>query len=774
MSSKKGMKKEKSESERDIMQEMRQYKRQRDRRVRKEKKKTEKSKKVHTGPKAVRKTKYNFDRLEAAELKSARGETIADELQIMAGGHGQDVRSAGHTVPLSTTLTVPESVTSLGVRVDSDATPLRASAVGLAVQLIKRGGSTSSTTVDSDISPWKAALAWYGMLVNIQKGEYPSAVVLPEWMWNILISMNPKAVPFKTGQIKYAWSDPTYLNSNGLITMQLNGYFYSTVFGYLSTGAEINGFPTIIASNGIADSAEGVKSLTTLLTNIPSATKNQQSVTQPENETRFSHDVSAMSMVYPEIGSSGLCDTGALVTTIYNEKEIRFPLLSGFTPYQPIDGVSRGTWNYRKWGTSPTYQIGRLFECNEPTDWSNKLAPFVKFYNFDEYWIQLNYILSAVLNGPQVVSVTPCPLSAQAVSILLRQELLRVFSNDLAFDLRLSEDPFVPVIPFQVGNNGAPTSNGGMRLPRFFVEGVRAVKRHVSELHNGTLVDYIPVLGRPIPTVIPQLGGFPGVFTPQTSPAPEVLVDLIDLKADVNGTTYYLTVGGEKYTQQLAIWNNWINGFQASLTGLCVIGDEGGIGALMTNVWSTHTIFMPETLATVNAKKSQKPPLKKVFGNPGPSYGINDPVPDASSAIYKEVYIKQDTCVNPMYAASFKYTQAIVKPTWISTSQVKQADPTYLRSLYCETNVVQGNSIVQTINNCEGSPTLYDRISRAAQYDVKAILSDSSTEMETDMDALAAQGRGGFFTGLASMFGKAIGVPEISHVADAIGSIVDI
>jgi len=715
----------------------------------------------------LKRRNINYD--EAHEEKHAKEEALADEFQKLAGGRGQDVRSSQHTVASSVSLTVPEAVTSLGVRVFSDASPLYASAVGLAAQLVKRGGSTSSALADSDISCWKAALAWYGMLVNIQKGEYPSAISIPTWMWNLLMAMCPKNVPFKTGELQYAWSDPIYDNSVGLVTMKLNGYFYSTVFGYLSTGAEINGYPTVIPSTGITDSSLGVKSLTTLLTNFPSKTNNQKTITQPENNGTFSKDVSAMSMVFPEIGTSGLCDTGGLVTTIYSEKTINHPLLSGFTPYQPDGATNRGTWNYRKWGTSPTYQIGRLFECNEKSDWSNKLAPFVKFYNFDEYWIQLNYILSNAI-GNLITGFTICPLSAQAVQILLRQELLRVFSNDLAFDLRLSEDPFVPIIPFQVGNNGAPTGNGGMRLPRFFVESVRAVKRHVSELKNGTLVDYVPVLGRPIPTVIPQLGGFAGLFTVPTNPAEEP-VDLIDLKASPNGNVYHLTVGGEKYTAQLNTWNNWINGLQSCLTGLCTIGAEGGICALQTNVWSTHAIFMPETQALISAKQAKKGPSKKSFGNPGIEVAVTDPIPDTGSAIYKSVYIKQDTCVNPMYAASFKYVQCIVKPIFMSMNQTKQADPTYLRSLYCETNVIQGNSILQTINDCEGSPTLYDRLGRAAQLDVKAPVSDSATEMETDMDTLAAEGRGGFFTGLASMFGKAIGVPEISNIADAVGGL---
>jgi len=715
----------------------------------------------------------------------------ADVVGHLAGGRGTDVRSANHTIPQPSTITEFSATNQLSVVAQTDMGTLYAAAVGLAVQLVKRGASTVLQAASSIVNPWLAGQAWQQMLVNAQSGQYPEAINLPGWMWSLLQALVPKNVNWKTGKLNASWvAEAVPVYNTGVVTMTQNGYSYSTVFGYQSI-ATVNGYTTLIPHAPLVTQADGVLALQKLLVIFPQDLKMQKLVLQPEPLPFIADDVSAMAMCFPEIGSSGLCDTGGLAVTAYSEKKINIPLVAHFAPYQGDTNNFRGTWEYRKTGASPTYMMGRAWELGRKSEWTNKLSPFIKFYNFDEYWIQLNLILAGALtqgsNYDTPAAQGPCPLTAQQVQILLRQELLGTFSNDLAFDLRCDDVPFLPIIPFQVGNNGCPTANSGMRLPRFFVEAVRSVKRHVSELPNGTIVDYVPVLGRPNPQYIAQLGGF--TYGPAESLIPiftvnpsEVPIDLIDLHAVIDSTSMWIVAGGTEYANELTLWNQWIEGLQANLTGLCTIGDEGGIAALYTNIWSTQQLYVAPTqpsAVTNQTKVLLKQTSKKhvqQYGIVTTKVGVMAPTPDINSTVYQtNIFIVRDSSVNPIYTATWKYQSAIVKPVWLYSIAHDEASDSNLRSLYCEPWVIQSGGTMPAGSQPGTYPTIYSRLAKAAEFDVKTTFSDgTANEMEIDFNELAAKGRGGFFTGLASMFGRAIGVPAISEAADAIGRVVDV
>lgn len=716
----------------------------------------------------------------------------ADIVSHLAGGRGRDIRAANHTVPQPSTITEMSSTNQLSVVAQTDMGTLYAAAVGLATQLVKRGASTLLQAASSSVNPWIAAQAWQQMLTNVQAGQYPDAINLPGWMWNILQTLVPKNVNWKTGKLNASWlSGAAPIYGNGIVTMTQNGYSYSTVFGYQSIGQIVNMYSTLLPHAGLTDQGQGVLALQKLLAVFPQDLAMQKLVLQPDPLPFIADDVSSMAMCYAEIGSSGLCDTGGLAVTAYSEKKINIPLVAHFAPYQGDVNNYRGTWEYRKTGASPTYLMGRAWELGRKTEWTNKLSPFIKFYNFDEYWIQLNLILAGALTqGENFDTPGPypsCPLTAQQVQILLRQEMLGTFSNDLAFDLRCDDEPFLPIIPFQVGNNGVPTSNAGMRLPRFFVECVRTVKRHISELANGTLVDYVPVLGRPNPQFVAQLGGFSYTVGDMSVPifatvGGEVPVDIIDLHAIVESTPTWLVIGGTEYANEITLWNSWIEGLQANLTGLCTIGEEGGIAALYSNIWSCQQLYVAPTQPSavtnqtkVLAKQSSKKHIQQ-YGIVMPKVSATAPVPDANSSIYQNnIFIVRDSCVNPIYSATWKYQSAIVKPAWLYTISNNEASDSMLRSLYCEPWVLQSGGTMPAGNQIGAYPTIYSRIAKAAEFDVKTTFQGGQlNEMEVDFNELAAKGRGGFFTGLASMFGRAIGVPAISEAADAIGRVVDV
>jgi len=312
---------------------------------------------------------------------------------------------------------------------------------------------------------------------------------------------------------------------------------------------------------------------------------------------------------------------------------------------------------------------------------------------------------------------------------------------------------------------------------------VRCAGRKVSELKNRDVVDYVPILGRPDPTVFPELGGYStsqGAIFTEIPGTP--VIDMIDLKVVVNNITYYLYVSSRRYEQLVFTWNNWINKFSATMTGLCTIGGEHGISALLMNYWSEqqkYVPFVPVAPPPVTSNLLTKPQMKKSSSVkhlvPGTNIQLaRVSIPDPNSMRYDSVYSVRTRSVFPIMASSWKYTSLMVKPIWMFLDQDLTACDQMLASLYAETKAMQHGS-VQTGNDTEAVlPDVISRIESAAAKDVKAVFTDAKTELEVEFDALAEQGRGGLFTSLASMFGDAIGVPAISNIARAVGKVVDV
>lgn len=704
-----------------------------------------------------------------------RGDAVADEVLKITGGRGVDTRDVRHIDDNSTDLIVSGTTDTLKVRCALQPDALSAFAYGLGAAFLRRGSQGYSI----DARTYSGVQAALLLLQNAGRGEFPQAMNLPGWFWTILKSMMPKNTKFKTGDINIAWDNIGLSGSvNPVVTMQQASYVYAMVFGEV-IDVTLDDWPTIAPSFSVTPEV-ALEAIQDLFTVLPSHNDYQKRTNEPETASEFEeHETSSFCQNFSEIGSSAL-SLGGLATTLYSEKFINRPILGKFAPYQGSALDFRAAWEYHKSGGSPVYLAGRALEFSSKFDFNNKVSPFFRFYNFDEYWIQLNAILAGALENSE--SPTTCPISALEAQILLRQELLRNFNNDLAFDLRADDPNFVALIPFQVGTNGYVAGNSVMKLPTFFVESVRAASRHQAVLQAGQVVDYIPVLSRPNPQIIPQPGGFS--YGPINTPifstvAGEVPIDLIDLHGtNAQSQTVYIYVNGERYNGLMSEWNKWITSLSATLTGLMTIGGEKGIRALSLNVWSEQQKFVPPQVVTVvnnvtavNAKpKLEKKLSQKSFGAGTKISKVRTTIPDPVSQIYSSVFSLRTGAVFPPMTPIWKYVSLMVRPAWIITEEQDTASDQFLRGFYCEVKVIESGS-VQIGQQSSVTPNILDRLLNAAALDVKAFVTESLSEMEQDMMTLASRGRGGLFTGLASMFGDAIGVPAIGQVAKAIGEV---
>jgi hypothetical protein len=182
-----------------------------------------------------------------------------------------------------------------------------------------------------------------------------------------------------------------------IVDMQEGTYAYATIFGE-PTAATVDFWPVIQATPPTTGDIN-LSALQNLFTSIPQMADYQKLVNNPGEFGDFEeHEISAFCMNFSEIGSSAL-SIGGLATTSYSERFIQRPILSKFSPYQGAPNDFRAAWEYHKTGGSAVYLAGRSMEFLSKFDYNNKVAPFFRFYNFDEYWIQLNLILAGALSN---------------------------------------------------------------------------------------------------------------------------------------------------------------------------------------------------------------------------------------------------------------------------------------------------------------------------------------------------------------------------------------
>lgn len=744
------------------------------------------------------KRKERKERLRKTKALISR-ESAGDRMLHDQGGRGTNpLAMASHTTTKnSNTTVVPATDMTMDVSCALSDRSLYYLSMGIVLRAIKKGW-LGAVSANGSGQPYYAFIYLYNCFNNALKGDFPTIQQAPRWFWEIIHALRPKTEPFKTGKIAYQMAvADSGAPTSPLFPLAAQGA-YSVFWGTSSPTVLVSGWNGLIAPDlnqspyTDAQGAVCAQAMFGFFADDGLSTRGPD----PGEDAYLRHDTSAFAMCYSEQGSSYF-SPGGLSILSYSERDIQVPLLSKLVTYQgTLSANSVGQWRgiqhgHKSAGTA-CYIGPRLSELSGRKQLYNKKSPVFKFYNLDEFCQRLAFTVSLAveseLRNPNLSGgvYQPCPLTYQEFCIVVRQALLPYFYNEMAQDLQISSggnSPVVSMFPLVVGPNGCSvTSSTDQPLfPKFFTESVRAVSRYqFTPKGSSGEIDYIPVLALPA-----EASGITNYSVSVEENVYDVfgavdgdpVINLIDASTTQGNNSYYLDFNGTQLTYQIAEWNKWIKTL-TFLTGLSTLGTEDGITALNLNAYTAHQrTQIPETqVATVptapgkSRRASVKGPL--IIGKPPRKVAGIKQVNPTGADYFKDVGTTSFTSNVPFTSAIWKYAQHMTLPCYWTEAQVDEGS----LGLY-QANAIEPYNISTSLVNAvysvdtEVYPVVYNQHLSSALLDIRPAINSGKSEMEVDLDALGAMGRGGFFTDLAATLGDAFGIPAVGGVARAIGSV---
>lgn len=714
------------------------------------------------------------------------GKTPADKLMGVQGLRGTDIRTPSGQTPtaLKDDMVVSGSSSVLAVEVEYIDRAVSYLAMGIVLKAMQKG--YRMTDVAYQTAPYYAFRYIIDCVKNAMSGNIPQLQQAPMWFWDLLYAVKQKTVRFKTAEIKYSWVESLSGMGDDVAFSLGTGVDSYTLFWGVTGGSPvtINGFQTLSPPPPYTD--QGPSAFNAMLS-FYSGTGAGAMVGDP-GCSPFDRDSSAFASVFPEIGESYF-SPGAFKITLQSERQIDCPILAKFGQYQGA--------NYRGWqqervsGGSSSYLGSRASELGGLSTWRNKTPPIFKAFNFDEFFYQLSKTCALALenaNANVLPNVIPCPLTPLQVQLLLRQNLLPYFSNEMAQDVRFQGPEWVDMLPLTVGPNGVNYGRQAMYVPTFLAENIKCCRRITHELRTrgarAQVLDIVPVLCRSPERA--QLGNFTygtaGSLLYAVQPT-EIAVNLIDLSAIDSSTTYYLDLNTEAYSALVNAWNEWIQTLSTVLSSLVPLSGEGGAHVLNVLPYTNFqrlTIPVPaQDAPTIAGKKAEGKSLEKkgskakilALGGaiPRKNKGVGAaPVPGTSYLdAVGETLVSSSVGFNKHL---WSYTGLFILPVSWSDFGGGIATASAVQAFQCEGISVPRSSINPGSPGGLGAPTVEERLNNAAAVDVKQVTQDGDHILIQQLKELTAKGEGGFFGSIAGLIGDAFGVGDVARgVAGAIG-----
>lgn len=716
--------------------------------------------------------------------------SAASALMKVQGLHGTDVRApVGKTAGgAKDDMVVTGSTNVLPVKcvfIDRSVSYL---AMGIVLKACQKGFISSDSSFKT--CPYYAFRYIIECVKSAMDGNIPQLQQAPLWFWDLLYAMKQKTVRFKTSEVKYSWVEQqSGLADDVAFVLGTAVDAYVLFWGVPGGAGSINQIPLLAAPPAYTPGTkQGPDSFNAMLSFYGG--EGQGMMTGDPGSSPFDRDSSAFAAVFPELGES-FFSPGAFKNTLQSERQIDCPVLAKFAQYQ--DSLYRG-WQQEKVSAGSACYLGaRASELGGLSTWRNKTPPIFKTYNFDEFFYQLSKTLALALENCNVnvlPDIKPCPLTPLQVQLILRQNLLPYFNNEMAQDLRFQGPDWVDLLPLTVGPNGVSFGRQSMYIPTFLAENIKVCKRLTHQLNGrgkrAQVLDMVPVLCRSPERA--QLGNFTygetGALVYATQV--EVAVNLIDLSAVLNSATVYLDLDSEPYTAMVTAWNEWIQTLQTVLSSLVPLSGEGGAAALATVVYTNfqRTIVPPQPNdAPQGVQVAGKVIEGKMLEKKGSAKNIHiggviprknkgvgaAPVPGTSYFdTVGDVRMSSSVGFNKHL---WSYISLFIVPISWSDLGGGIASTSPVQSFQCE-----GTFILRSTGNNGAigggnAPSAEERMCLAAAVDVKQVTQDGDHILIQQLKELTSKGEGGFFTSIAGLIGDALGVPEVRSVANMVGKV---
>jgi len=728
------------------------------------------------------------NRMQRQGRAKKKPQSLARAIAKKEGQNGIDSRSqSSSSEPLERELVSETVDNSIDSTASYDVKTITSLALGPVLLAMRKGWINQLTDASSAATlgyPYYAFVKLFQSFIAAMSGTAPILQGAPRWYWYLTQALTPKTLKYKTGRVSLKWNvpsgDATFVPDSAFTYIGGTAALYIPQFG----GGEVDGFLSLLPPTPYTNDL-GEVAITQLFQFYKSEGMNEIVSTY---QTPCETTASAFAACSPEIGESENLTSG-LVTTVYSELSIQMPILAKFAKYQPE--TYRGWQRIQVSGGSPCYTIPRMIEFDpaKPKTIYNQLAPQFKYYNFDEFFTVLSFIIGSALeqNAKTPLSgslLPPCPLTSQQVQLLLRHTLMRRFYNHLIQDVSNSGAGAIAVVPFSAASNGLSTTTTNMMLPLLLTENIRASGRKSVQLGNSS-IDYVPVLGRPFG--LPQIGNFTydtpdGSVNLYASLVGETPINIIDLSFPLATPTGFITTEGETIVSLCNQWNDWIKGLSSYLTPLGDPGLEKGLNAfsnILTTVHQKYVAAPPPLPAPVNGGMTRQSSRKKFIGLDPLVVKKVKVVPSnvVGSNYFAEVYPIVLTSTNVQQDPVLKYVKNMIAPVIIADGSLSTFSVTIAAQqiFRIEPYKVPMNNLPAIVGaTTTGSQTLLSRMLQMALFDVKAPFSDES-EVVLDLTEAAKQGRGGFFSNLAGMFAEdVIGIKGAKNIANTIGQVVGI
>lgn len=619
------------------------------------------------------------------------------------------------------------------------------------------------------------------ILNNGALGAEPLAQKLPYWLLAMSRAVSPKTVAIANGYVAYKWSGSGILVPPGGFPLNPSGSAGTRLV--TPTNTLLWGFPGGALPVGYTEQLGKQAFLT--IAQFMSNKGLENKMVSLDDKTQFDTNVSTY-CVQRGITGWGPFGGGGIDLLLDHEVPIHSPLLGTWnTPAtNPINTLSgRGGQRTSKTAGTPIMIGAGLSSIFQARHWSTKIKPYIKFYDFLEFGQVLAYFCQGLLtrlasdNISQSTISDPlayqCPLSLQEVLLLLRNEMMYLFSSTQAACQCITprNQNANMFTTFSAGTNSCSVGSVNMQLPLAFVENIKSAACQMGITKGRSVRYWLPVLGKYDGvslsqsdyqvdfTVLGEVTTVPVFATPSAKTvstkgeqvAAEPIFNLID--GTSGGTSYF--INDTKRLGELVVhWNKWIANLSAYSSSLTTVTNDKGMVVIGVPTKTRHW-NQPSEAGLARAKAFVDPRMSKSNGF-GTVYASQEAVAVTG---YSELLPGTD-----IFFRSFVLPINYIGP---AENDRSETDFQRYRGLYEETHTIVNSSTGDAAKTLESIHyTFAEQLTKGKAAPI--------TEMDQQIEELSKHGQAGILSTLARTVGGAVFGPGVGNVLGTIGDAIGV